>query len=96
MCFIGKNGYTRALLLFFSATKIPEKHYYFFPSITKQFNFTRFVDSKHSNFDLYCCPKQICLPENGPKYSTTQGLYSNTQRLPKMAGPYNGQVPIAD
>ena len=41
-------------------------------------SFAQFINSKYSNFHLYCCPKRIFLLENGQNYSSIQGLYSKS------------------
>ena len=59
-------------------TNLPKKRVFFSSSNDKQFSFARFIDSKYSNFRLYCCPKRIFLLENGQNYSTILGLYSKS------------------
>ena len=56
-------------------TNLPKKRVFFYSSNDKQFSFARFIDSKYSNFFLYCCPKRIFLLEKGQNYSTILGLY---------------------
>ena len=54
----------------------------FFLSNDKQFSFAWFIDSKYSNFHLYCCPKRIFLVETCENYSTILGLYSKSWDFP--------------